>query len=94
MIQNPIDAFNAKHPTPDNKELEEVREYTLTILGYTIPFKPELFETHERIGWKLYALIFFYTYTIFSIFLTTYIWLLVNVLGFRVTGTLLGIWGM
>ena len=26
MIQNPIDAFNAEHPTPDNKELEELRE--------------------------------------------------------------------
>ena len=66
----------------------------LTILGYTIPLEPELFETHEKIGWILYVLIFFYTYTIFSIFLTTYIWLLVNVFGFRVTGTILGIWVM
>jgi len=69
-------------------------KYSLTILGYTIPLEPELFETHEKIGWILYVLIFFYTYTIFSIFLTTYIWLLVNVFGFRVTGTILGIWGM
>jgi len=30
MIQNPIDAFNAEHPTPDNKELEELREREYT----------------------------------------------------------------
>lgn len=66
-------------------------KYVLTILGNEIPMKPELFEANEKLGWKLYILIFCYIYTAFSIFFTSYIFILSNVFHFKIVGKLLGV---
>ena len=55
-----------------------------------IKFDPVVVEMHEKYGWRLYTLLFCYTYTFFSIFLASYLWVLSNVFGFRIVGCVAG----
>ena len=47
-------------------------------------------EAHVRLGWRLYVLLFCYSYMCFSIYLASYLWVLSNVFGFKIVGCVFG----
>lgn len=50
-----------------------------------------VFETIQQMGWRYYALVFCCGYTGFSIYFTSYVWVLSNVFHFKIVGKLFGV---